>query len=99
MVALVKAISVAATVFSIIPHGISAVPSSYAVWAANSAIARGQGNGLINGSPRINYEHGEFQWALRRLYELTGNKTYFDYIKLGADTILSDGGGTIAGYV
>lgn len=74
------------------------VPSSYAVWAADSGIARGQGNGLVNGAPGVSYEHGEFQWALRLLYESTGNASYFDYIKLGADTILSDDGTSIAAY-
>ncbi|KAL5532377.1 hypothetical protein ACEPAF_5947 [Sanghuangporus sanghuang] len=76
----------------------AAAPPSYAIWAADSGIARGQGNGLVNGIPGVSYEHGEFQWALRLLYESTGNKSYFDYIKLGADTILSDDGRTLAAY-
>jgi unsaturated rhamnogalacturonyl hydrolase len=37
-------------------------PESYAVWAADSAIARGQGNGLDSaGKAIVSYEHGEFQ--------------------------------------
>ena len=52
----------------------------------------------MNGAPGVSYEHGEFQWALRLLYESTGNASYFDYIKLGADTILSDDGTSIAAY-
>ncbi|KAJ6504142.1 Six-hairpin glycosidase [Mycena vitilis] len=68
-------------------------PSSYAVWAADSAIARGQGNGLgTDGAPIVSYEHGELQWGLRLLYELTGNKTYFDYIQAGADNIVFPNG-------
>ncbi|EJD07837.1 Six-hairpin glycosidase [Fomitiporia mediterranea MF3/22] len=76
----------------------AAVSSSYAVWAADSAIFRGQGNGIVNGAPGWSYEHGEFQWALRLLYESTGNVSYFNYIKNGADTILSNDGRTIAKY-
>lgn len=76
----------------------AAVPSSYAVWAADSGIARGQGNGLVKGAPAVSYEHGEFQWALRLLYDITGNETYLDYIKDGADTILSEDGQTISDY-
>jgi hypothetical protein len=33
-------------------------PASYAVWAADSGIARGQGNGLASGVPIVSYEHG-----------------------------------------
>ncbi|KAJ7705457.1 glycoside hydrolase family 105 protein [Mycena rosella] len=74
--------------------GTQARPKSYAVWAADSAIARGQGNGLDSAgvNPIVSYEHGEFQWALRLLYELTGNKTYFDYIQAGADNIVFPNG-------
>lgn len=68
-------------------------PQSYAVWAADSAIARGQGNGLdANGNPIVSYEHGEFQWGLRQLYELTGNQTYFEYIQKGIDNIVFPNG-------
>lgn len=64
-------------------------PQSYAVWAADSAISRGQGNGLTSsGNPVVTYEHGEFQWALRLLYEKTGNSTYYDYIKTGVDNVV-----------
>ncbi|KIK67920.1 glycoside hydrolase family 105 protein [Collybiopsis luxurians FD-317 M1] len=66
--------------------------SSYADWAADSAIQRGQGNGLSNGVPLVSYEHGEFQWALRLLYERNGNETYLDYIKTGANNIVFDNG-------
>lgn len=41
-------------------------PASYAVWAADSGIARGQGNGLAAGVPIVSYEHGEFQVRLSR---------------------------------
>ena len=68
-------------------------PESFAVWAADSGIARGQGNGLdANGNPVVSYEHGEFQWALRQLFELTGNHSYFDYIQKGIDNIVFDNG-------
>ncbi|KAF8066731.1 glycoside hydrolase family 105 protein [Lyophyllum atratum] len=72
---------------------VSARPRSYAVWAADSGIARGQGNGLdSSGRAIVSYEHGEFQWGLRRLFELTGNQTYFDYIVKGVDNIVFDNG-------
>ncbi|KAJ6551378.1 glycoside hydrolase family 105 protein [Mycena capillaripes] len=78
--------------FRVLPVS-EARPSSYAVWAANSAIARGQGNGLgTDGLPIVSYEHGEFQWGLRLLYELTGNQTYFDYIQAGANNIVFPNG-------
>jgi unsaturated rhamnogalacturonyl hydrolase len=68
-------------------------PSSYAEWAADSAIARGQGNGLdSSGNPIVSYEHGELQWGLRKLFERTGNATYFDYIQRGVDNIVFPNG-------
>ncbi|KAJ7057045.1 Six-hairpin glycosidase [Mycena amicta] len=68
-------------------------PASYAVWGADSAIARGQGNGLSSaGVPLVSYEHGEFQWALRLLLERTGNQSYFDYIQEGANNIVFPNG-------
>lgn len=68
-------------------------PQSYAVWAADSAIARGQGNGLdSSGKPIVSYEHGELQWGLRQLFERTGNQTYFDYIQRGVDNIVFNNG-------
>ncbi|KAF9527223.1 glycoside hydrolase family 105 protein [Crepidotus variabilis] len=71
----------------------SARPSSYAEWAADSAIRRKQGNGLdTSGSAIVSYEHGELQWGLRQLYEKTGNKTYYNYIVTGANNIVYDNG-------
>lgn len=68
-------------------------PSSYAEWAADSAIRRGQGNGLTAaGDPIVSYEHGELQWGLRHLYERTHNKTYYDYIVTGSNNIVYDNG-------
>nr|GAT47523.1 cell wall glycosyl hydrolase [Mycena chlorophos] len=67
-------------------------PASYAVWGADSAIARGQGNGLDNGAPLVNYPDGEFQWALRHLLDRTGNQSYYDYILEGANNIVYDNG-------
>ncbi|KAG6916984.1 hypothetical protein DXG01_004328 [Tephrocybe rancida] len=68
-------------------------PESFAVWAADSAIKRGQGNGLTPaGQPTVSYEHGEFQSGLRELYDLTGNQSYFDYIVQGADKIVAENG-------
>ncbi|KAG6879405.1 hypothetical protein C0992_002887 [Termitomyces sp. T32_za158] len=79
---------------------VAARPSSNAVWAADSAIARGQGNGLSSsGTPTVSYEHGVFQTGLRRLYELTGNQTYFDYIVQGVGRIVSDDGTVGGDYV
>lgn len=73
--------------------GALARPSSYAVWAADSAIARGQGNGLdANGNAIVSYEHGELQWGLRQLYEKTNNMTYFDYIQKGIDNVVFSNG-------
>ncbi|TFK70223.1 glycoside hydrolase family 105 protein [Pluteus cervinus] len=71
----------------------SARPASYAIWAADSAIARRQGNGLdANGNAIVSYEHGEFQLGLRQLFERTGNQTYFDYIRAGVDNIVYNNG-------
>ncbi|KAF9439531.1 glycoside hydrolase family 105 protein [Macrolepiota fuliginosa MF-IS2] len=68
-------------------------PQSNAVWAADSAIARGQGNGLdSNGNPIVSYEHGELQWGLRQLFEVTGNQTYFNYIQTGVNNIVLPNG-------
>ncbi len=68
-------------------------PSSYAVWAADSAIKRGQGNGLdSSGKASVSYEHGELQWGLRLLFEKTGNQTYYDYIQRGAENIVFPNG-------
>ncbi|KAF8652898.1 hypothetical protein AX16_004086 [Volvariella volvacea WC 439] len=68
-------------------------PQSYAVWAADSAIARKQGNGLnSSGKGDVSYEHGELQWGLRLLYEKTGNRTYYDYILAAANNIVRDNG-------
>lgn len=76
--------------------GTQARPSSYAEWAADSAIRRGQGHGITDGVPLVSYEDGEFQWALRMLYERTGNSTYYDYIKTGVDNVLLPNG-TVGG--
>lgn len=79
--------------------GAFARPQSYAVWAADSAIKRGQGNGLDGaGNPLASYEHGEFQWGLRQLYEKTGNNTYYNYIVTGASKIVTDAGAVQGGY-
>ncbi|KAJ7100664.1 Six-hairpin glycosidase [Mycena belliarum] len=79
--------------FALLLPTVQARPKSYAVWAADSGIARGQGNGLdANGAALVSYEHGEFQWGLRLLYELTGNKTYFNYIQTGANNIVFPNG-------
>ncbi|KAG6831544.1 hypothetical protein H0H92_009463 [Tricholoma furcatifolium] len=70
---------------------------SYAIWAADSAISRSQGNGLTTaGIPTANYPDGEFHTGLMRLYEITGNQTYFDYILAAADNIVADNGTIIA---
>ena len=37
----------------------------WSTYAADSAISRGQGNGLHNGVPLVDYPDGVFQWALR----------------------------------
>lgn len=74
-------------------------PSSYAVWSADSAIARGQGNGLSStGSTVVSYEHGEFQYGLQLLYAKTGNVTYYNYIKTAVDKIISSSGAVEGGY-
>ncbi|KNZ75876.1 Unsaturated rhamnogalacturonyl hydrolase yteR [Termitomyces sp. J132] len=59
----------------------------------------GQGMGLGDYSePTVSYEHGEFQTVLKRLYDLTGNQTYFDYIVQGIDHIIDDDGNVGADY-
>jgi len=71
----------------------AAQPESYAVWAADSAISRKQGDGLdSSGNAVVSYEHGEFQWGLRQLFDKTGNMTYFNYIKEGVDNIVFPNG-------
>ena len=73
-----------------------AAPASYAIWGAESAIARGQGHGLdSDGAAELSYEHGELQWALRLLYEATGNETYYDYIVSGASNVVDDDGSVL----
>lgn len=75
------------------------VSGSYALWAANSAIARGQGNGLdSSGNPTVSYEHGELQWTLRLLFERGGNQTFFNYIKAGVDNVVTNNGSVGGGY-
>ncbi|KAK7040746.1 hypothetical protein VNI00_009652 [Paramarasmius palmivorus] len=77
-----------------------AQPSSYAIWAADSVIARGQGNGLdSSGNALISYEHGEFQWGLRQLFERTGNHAYYAYIQKGVDNVVTDDGTPHGSYV
>ncbi|KAI0724784.1 Six-hairpin glycosidase [Fomitopsis betulina] len=81
--------------------GVSSLPlvlgTTYSTYAANSAIARGQGNGLrSNGTPTASYEHGEFQSGLKLLYERTGNQSYYDYIVEAVDGLVSDNG-TVGG--
>lgn len=72
---------------------VTAGPSSYAGWVADSVIRRGQGNGLdASGKAIVSYEHGELQVGLRQLYELTGNETYYDYIVTGATNVVYDNG-------
>lgn len=87
-----------ATVFASVLLGVaSAAHPPYSIWAAESAIARGQGNGLnAKNQTTASYEHGELQWGLRLLYERTGDKKYLDYIKKGVDTILAPNGTVIA---
>ncbi|KXN82943.1 Unsaturated rhamnogalacturonyl hydrolase YteR [Leucoagaricus sp. SymC.cos] len=84
---------------SLLPALAVARPASYAAWAADSAIARGQGNGLdSSGQPDASYEHGELQWGLRLLYEKTRNQTYYNYIVSGASEIVDSSGAVLGGY-
>lgn len=72
---------------------------TYSTYATDSVISRSQGNGLSSsGTPLVSYEHGEFQWALRLLYERTGNQSYFDYIQEGVDRNVADNGTVGGGY-
>lgn len=70
----------------------------YSTWAADSAIARGQGNGLANGSPIVSYEHGELWWGLQLLFEKTGDSKYYDYILAGAQNIVDEDGNIADAY-
>ncbi|KAJ8082576.1 hypothetical protein PM082_008431 [Marasmius tenuissimus] len=68
-------------------------PASYAQWAADSVIARGQSTGLDgNGTPKIIYDDGEFQIGLRRLFEKTGDQKYYNHILKAANTVVSSNG-------
>jgi hypothetical protein len=77
-----------------LPLSALARPSAYSVWAADSAISRGQANGLnpANGKAKVIYDDGEFQYALKRLYAKTGNTTYYNWIKLGVNGYVSSSG-------
>jgi len=77
---------------------VAAVPDSYAVWAADSAIARKQGNGYRDGSPYVSYEHGELWYAFEQLYKITGDKKYFNYILAGANVLVDSAGKIISQY-
>ncbi|VDC06931.1 unnamed protein product [Peniophora sp. CBMAI 1063] len=70
----------------------------WSTYAANSAISRGQGNGLKDGVPLVDYPDGVFQWALRLLYERDGNASYFDYIVEGVDNVVFANGSVGGGY-
>lgn len=70
----------------------------YSQWAADSAISRGQGNGLNSGKPYVSYEHGEFWWGLRLLYEKTGDEKYYNYILDGASVLVDEDGSIIDQY-
>lgn len=88
-----------ALILSLTSAGVVAQPQSYAVWAADSAIKRKQGNGLDgSGNPLASYEHGELQWGLRQLYEKTGNVSYYNYILAGANNIVDSSGNVLGGY-
>ncbi|KAI0036080.1 Six-hairpin glycosidase [Vararia minispora EC-137] len=82
---LLASLAVAAT-FTQTPTG------AYSTYAADSVISRGQGNGLTNGKPQVNYPDGEFQWALRLLFERGGNQSYFGWIQAGVNRIVSSTG-------
>jgi rhamnogalacturonyl hydrolase YesR len=78
---------------SVLNFSIAARPRSYAAWVADSVIRRGQGNGLdASGKAIVSYEHGELQFGLRQLYELTRNETYYNYIVTGANNVVYDNG-------
>jgi hypothetical protein len=77
---------------------VSARPSYDAVWAAVSAISRGQDNNLKNGLPAVSYERCELQFGLHGLYDKTGNKTYHEYIKPRVDLVVSDDRNIIGDY-
>jgi rhamnogalacturonyl hydrolase YesR len=87
------------TILAVLSPAICGPPTgAYSTYAANSAISRGQGNGLTNGQPEVNYPDGEFQWALRLLFERTGNQSYFEYIQKGVDTVVDEDGNVHGGY-
>lgn len=91
--------ALALLVFLLPPALAGSTQPSYALRAADSAIRRGQGNGLdASGKPLVSYEHGELQWALRQLFERTGNKTFFNYIKAGVDNVVFSNGSVGGGY-
>ncbi|KAK7040745.1 hypothetical protein VNI00_009651 [Paramarasmius palmivorus] len=74
-------------------------PDSYAIWAADSVIARGQSTGLdSSGNPKVIYDDGEFQLGLRRLYDRTGNEKYYSHLLKAANTIVSDSGALPSSY-
>jgi rhamnogalacturonyl hydrolase YesR len=77
----------------------AARPQSYAVWAAESGMARHQGNGLdANGNAVVSYEHGVFWWGLRLLFERAGDERYFGYVRDGVDNIVFGNGSVHGNY-
>ncbi|ESK91890.1 cell wall glycosyl hydrolase [Moniliophthora roreri MCA 2997] len=87
------------TLFAFVEFRALARPDSYAVWAADSVIARGQSTGLdSNGNPKVIYDDGEFQLGLRRLYDRTKDEKYYQHLLKAANTIVSDSGALPSSY-
>ncbi|KAG7095199.1 hypothetical protein E1B28_005975 [Marasmius oreades] len=77
----------------------AARPASYAQWAADSAIARGQSTGLDSGgNPKVIYDDGEFQLGLHQLFEKTGNQKYYNHLLKASNTIVSANGSLPSSY-
>ncbi|KAI3605015.1 hypothetical protein WG66_002002 [Moniliophthora roreri] len=87
------------TLFAFVEFRALARSDSYAVWAADSVIARGQSTGLdSNGNPKVIYDDGEFQLGLRRLYDRTKDEKYYQHLLKAANTIVSDSGALPSSY-
>ena len=72
-------------------HPLAAQP--FSTWMADSIIARNQGHNVDgSGNAVVNYEHGEFQQALRAVFTATNNTKYSNYIQTGIDKVVSSSG-------
>lgn len=73
--------------------------TSYAAWAADTAIRRKYANGLNSaGTAAVIYDHGTFWEGLKQLYADTGNVSYYNWLLDGASRLVDSNGKIISSY-